>query len=418
MRKQTIISFLLALCYGIAFYFLQFILYKLGMVGTKPTGDNIIAWDANWYQDIVNYGSRYWAETNSSAGFFILFPLLWKLLGLNGWTVSFFNLLLFSTGFAIFNSLYKVDLRTKLLWLTIPSFYFAWVPYTESLFILLVVVCFAGIIHKKRYCIWISLFLLALTRPTTLVLVPAFFFMELICNDKKSWQQSAKDFMILYALPLLTGLATFIIYQYYATGVWFAYFKLQSTAWGHEFSIPTLPFSSIFGLQLLWLNAVALFLGFITLAILISSGIKWLCKNDVHQDKIFILSCLYFTGISLVTIFFNPTWGGSTNIFDLHRYAFVSPFFWVLLIRFTIDNQYKIIDYLKILLITNIFWLCLGTYRSIDMLLYFNGSSSAIILYMLLSEKRIKGIAYIVMTLNLVLQVYMFQSFISNVYPG
>src|SRR5690606_15302793 len=101
-------SVLLAVGYVGFFIIVQFILYKAGIIHTMPTADNLVAWDARWYEDMVNYGSRYWAETNSSAGFFPLFPLIWKVFGFNGWTASLFNLACFSIGFGIFTMLYPV----------------------------------------------------------------------------------------------------------------------------------------------------------------------------------------------------------------------------------------------------------------------------------------------------------------------
>lgn len=420
MRKDYLKPFFTAFCYGICFYLLQFLLHSMHIVPNVPDATKLLYWDAQWYQSIVKNGYQYSEAGFSNSGFFILFPLLWKMLHLNPWTVSLLNIGLFASAFSIFSSMYKLTGTNRLVWLTFPSIYVAFIPYTESLFLLLVTIAMWGIVRHKHYVVWVSIFLLSLTRPVAAILVPAFFITELITNPPKDWLLSIRNALLVYILPLLIGLALFIWYQYRATGVWFAYFKQQEMHWGHSFALPTLPFNSMFGLRMLWLNAAALCLGFIALLLLIRLGWQWILKSAVSKDKLFILSCLYFVGISLVTILFNPTWVvNSTNIYDLHRYAFVTPFFWVLLHRFTITNTYKPIDYLKVLLLVNIFWLTCHHYQHIQKFLYFNGVSVIILLYLLQTHKNMKWLPWVIIAFNLTVQVYIFQCFIGdNIYPG
>ncbi|MBZ0098626.1 MAG: hypothetical protein K8F30_06055 [Taibaiella sp.] len=419
-RKNSIQSFALALCYGIGYYLLQYLLYKLHVVPAFPAGETLLNWDAGWYHSIAKDGYQYSTEEYSNSGFFILFPLLWKAVGLNPWTVSFVNIVLFAAGFALFNTLYQLRTADKLLWLTFPSFYIVFVPYSEALFIFLSTLAMWGIVKKKNYVIWVSLFLLSMTRPVAVILVPAFLIAELITNDRSEWWPAVRRFIFLYCLPLVAGLALFLWYQYSVTGVWMAYFKAQRAHWGHEFTMPVLPFGSAFGLRLLWLNAAALFLSFFTLLLLIGYGVKWLVKHKVQTDKLFILSCLYFTGIGLLTIISNSNWGSKgTNIFDLARYAFVTPFFWVLLHRFTINASYRFWDYLKIFLLLNVSWLCFESWQHIQKLLYFNLASLFILLYMWQAPGRLKWIRYAVLAgVGITFQVLMLQWYIAWQYPG
>ena len=59
INKTAVSSFFLALGYGIAFYALQFLFVRLGVFRIAPNNENIIAWDAAWYQDIVRNGTVY-----------------------------------------------------------------------------------------------------------------------------------------------------------------------------------------------------------------------------------------------------------------------------------------------------------------------------------------------------------------------
>ncbi len=418
IQKHVLISFFLALGYGIAFYILQYILFRFNVINTLPDTENLLGWDANWYHSIAKDGYMYWEGHTSNAAFFPLFPLIWKAVGGSVWGISFLNLVLFSVGFAVFNSVYKIEAKTQLLWLTIPSFYFVWIPYTEALFILLISLAMLGIVAKKRWLVWLGLFLVSLTRPTTMIMAPALLIMELIANNNKSWLSALKTFFVDYALPLLSGLFIFIWYQFYSTGVWFAFFK-QEENWGHKFAWTTFPLHSMHGPKLLWLNAIALFLGLVALIILVKNGLRWLFKNRVEADKLFVLSCLYFTGISLVTLLFNPVWGNnSTNVYDIHRYALVSPFFWVLLYRFTVVYTYKWIDYFKILLLANAFWLLFAHNSDLSLFMYFNAATALVILYMIQSDNRYRWVTFSIAVLNLVMQINMFQWFLQGVYPG
>lgn len=420
INKNLTQSFLLVFSYGIGYYLLQYVLYKINVVPGFPLERDLLNWDAAWYYSIVANGYQYSLTEYSNSGFFILFPFLWKVLGLNAWGMSLLNVGLLAAGFAIFHSIYPLKVRDKVLWLTFPSFYIAFVPYSEALFVFIATVVIWGFATDRKYVVWIALLLLSLTRPVTVILLPAFLITELLASDNRGWWKSLARFLVWYGTPLVLGLAIFILYQYHATGVWLAYFKAQEAHWGHSFSLPTLPFSSAFGLRLLWLNAAALFVSFFCLLLLIRYGMQWLLKNKLHTDKVFILSCLYFTGIGLVTILFNSTWNSKgTNIFDLARYAFVTPFFWVLLHRFTIRASYKWVDYLKIFLLLNVFWLCFESWQHIQKLLYFNLASLFILLYMWQADGWMKWVRFTILAgVGITFQVLMLQWYITWQYPG
>jgi hypothetical protein len=136
-------------------------------------------------------------------------------------------------------------------------------------------------------------------------------------------------------------------------------------------------------------------------------------------DKKLVLSFLYLTGILFVTILFNPKWATSTtNVYDIHRYVFCSPFFFVFLHHFSISKKYSGKHYLLVVLLSNAFWLLFASYVHIGYVFYFNFCTAIIVLYMLNTNKRYEWVPLAITAINLVVQVNMFQMFLEHTYPG
>lgn len=408
-----------ASCYILCCYILQIILVKTGIFATLPDSAHLLAWDANWYRDIADNGVLYWGGTACNAGFFPLFPALWKITGLDALGISAVNSIIFASGFGIFGLLYLPNRKRALLLLTIPSTYFAWVPYTEALFIMLTCCTFWGMIHERKRIVFFCLFLLALTRPTTLILLPALLLMELLTTSNEHLKTSFKKYCYLYALPLLLGLGIFIWYQYRETGVWLAYFKAQTSGWGHTFALPVLPFSNVAGLPQLLLDAAALFAGLVSALWVMKLLWNRVTKNKVYPDKIFALSLLYLAGSSAIIILASPVWTTyTTNVAGAHRYTFATAYFWVFLHYVLNKNAGDSKWTTGLLISTNVFWLCFGHYASAKLFLHFNLVTLVLILYLLANHPRLGKPAFIGICLtNFGLQVYLFQQFISNVFP-
>ena len=418
IQRDAVQAFLLALGYGISFYLLNLFLHQRGMVSLLPGNQNLMHWDSGWYKEVAELGYIYREKGPCNVVFFPLFPIVWKLLPFSAMGISFVNAALFAMGFALFNTLYKLSAVEKLIILSLPPIYFAFIPYSEAVFILCTSASLWAIHHNKKGLLWLSLFLLALSRPVALVMAPAFILAELILNDRNKWLLSLKR-SLHYIVPSLAGTFLLFAYQYYTTGVWLCFFIKVVEVWEQKFAIPSLPFNSYHGPRLLWLNAVAMFLCVMALILLVSRGIQWLAKNKVAQNRLLILSCLYMVAVLCKTVFFNPTWGTyTTNVFDINRYVFASPFFWVFLIYFVKDRRYTAIDFLKLLLLTNAFWLLFASYNHIMYVVYFNFCTLMIMLYMMHANGYPWAVA-IIFTLNLYVQVQMFQGFIGeNIYPG
>lgn len=407
-RKEFLQTFLVGMLYGVFFYVLQVVLKQRDIIGAWPDEDVLSIFDAGWYKEIVEQGYIF-KKGPANTAFYPLFPWIWKLSHLGAWGISFLNILFFATGISIMATIYKISIVDKFIWISTPSMFYAFIPYTEALFILLISLVFLAMHKKNNVLLWISLFLVSLVRPVSMILLPAFLVIELLSNDRALWYKSLVKFIMNYGLPLMAGIIFFVWYQYYETGVWFAFFK-QEKNWGHEFAWPTLPFNNMYGPKALWLDALAMFVGFVSVLFLVLWGISWLFKNRLQHDKILVLSFLYLAAIMLIAMLFNPIWGTyTTNVYSTSRYAFASPFFLVFLYHFTVYNpKYRAKHFILVFLLTQAFWLLFGSYYHIMAFVYYSFNTVLVMLYMLYADKQKTWPALIILPLNIIMQVFLF----------
>jgi hypothetical protein len=413
-RKDVINGFFLALGYGIAIMALQFFLYYMGVVQNVPDDATLLRWDAGIYEAIARFG--YTIKPGDNTSMYVLLPLVWHLLHVGVMGISLFNLIFFSVGFAIVAAICKADAAEKILWLSVPSMYFMWVPYTEALFSLLTALSFYAIINNKRWLIWLSLFLVALTRATAVFLIPALLIMELITANAQSINKALRTYFVDYFLPITTGLATFVIIQYVQTGIWFPYYIQQSTSQGHVFSFPVLPFADYYGGQMaVWLNAVVILVCLVALIGICIICYKRLVKQKIYKDKILILTLAYLPAVLFAIVFYNPTWGANTtNLHGLHRYTLCTPFIFIFLHHYTAgEKRYTLQHVLLMLLLSNLVWLSMGSYLHIRTMLYYNFTTLLVVGYMMYANKRLPA-SYVIIAFNVFMQVMLYQRYLAN----
>src|SRR5690606_26655014 len=119
---------ILVLLYGLFFHALQFVFHQRDMVDLLPTGKLLMGWDVAWYRNIVDEGYKYHDGFTSNSAFFILFPFIWKLTQFGPWGISVLNILFYAIGLTVLTRVYRLSMADKLIWLTIPSFYFCFIP--------------------------------------------------------------------------------------------------------------------------------------------------------------------------------------------------------------------------------------------------------------------------------------------------
>lgn len=210
-------------------------------------------WDTGWYLNIAEHGysaklgKTPMTEGQTNYGFFPLYPLLIKIVGyivgnlyLAGLLVS--NICLPLAAFILYK-LVKIDYghelalsSIKYLFLFPTAFIFSGV-FSESLFLLLLLLTFYFSRQKKWLAVGLSGFFLALSRPLgILIILPvAFEYFK-----SKEFKIKNIDYKILYLLFWFLGLGLFLLYSHYLTGSFMSYFKTQSFGWGHVVSNPLL----------------------------------------------------------------------------------------------------------------------------------------------------------------------------------
>lgn len=412
-KKEFLSTFLLVSIYALAFLGLQFFLFNTGVVSTLPSAANLVSWDAGWYKSIAQSGYSFSDSGQSSAGFFYLFPAIWGITHLDGFGISFINIFFFAIGFSLLCDLLKPSVSDKMLWLSVPVVFFAFVPYSEALFFLLSALSLIGVVRNIRWLVWISLLLISLTRASVLFLVPAFFFMELIGNDRKNWHKGLLRYLVDYVTPLITGLAIFTWVQYKMTGVWFAYFIAQRKFWDRKYSIPVFPLSATAHFRSLWLGSLAVLACLISLLLLIKMGAQWLAKNKTG-DKMLLLAIVYLSMTLFITLFYNPRWSiNTTDIVGISRYALINPFFYIFLHHLTKNITYRWPQYLLAFVLANLVWVACGAYVHIQAYLFYTANTIIVFLFMLHANKKLTWPAMILMAIFLIFQVQLFQQFIS-----
>ena len=416
-RQKWLQGFALAAGYAVVFYLLQFYLHKIAIFDTAPTNANLTLWDAGWYRSIADEGYKYTERQASNSGFFPLIPWLWKLTGLPAFGMAALSTLAFATGFGLLVAMQPVSGRTQLLWLSVPTTYFMFIPYTEGFFFLFILLVLWGQATHRLLPVWVGLLLASLARATALVLLPAMLIAGLVAAPRKQWWQAVLYWLGNCVLPSAIGLGIFVLYQHRVTGVWFAYFKMQSQQWGRKFSWTTFPLSSMDGPRIFWLSCLAAFFLLAGVVLTVKAGVQWLAKNK-PAPAAETLSAAYLMMIYLTVIFFNPTWGtNTTNVMGMFRYGMSNPFFFILLQRLTAGKQYRPKHYLIVFLLANVVWLSMGSYVHIQEWLFLNVNTLFIFLYMLWDNRKYGTIAgMLLFGINLLLQLHLFQHFISGFY--
>jgi hypothetical protein len=149
-----------------------------------PTGSGWLRWDAQWFVGIAEHGYRWTADPAahfSATAFFPLYPLLIHAVSLAGLEPGAAATLIANAAFlAALYYLYRLirldwpaPVATRALWLLalFPTALAFFIPYTESLYLLLAVLTFWHLRQRRWLAAGVAGALGALTRQTGLVLL-------------------------------------------------------------------------------------------------------------------------------------------------------------------------------------------------------------------------------------------------------
>lgn len=424
LNNKLYIKAVLLYLTSIVFVFWGLVLF--GVVKIVPNQESLIQWDAGWYLSIAEQGYLFKISEQSNTGFFPFFPFLWRLLFHNAILISLLNLLLFFIGgyFVLRTIQKKTTLWVVLLSFSLPSLFFMYVPYSESLFFVFGGVYLYGNHTNNMKLKIFALFLASLSRPTIFLLLPAIIFSEVI--SRKDFGSSVKQILLSIA-PMIAGtVLSFYIVGYNSSNFW-AYPESQVNNWHHSFNLPSLPFTTWRGYRIIWLDAFALFVVVLSFIFSLYKAFLFLVKKIRDKDRNLIVSIGYLSMILIYVTFFHPKEQitGQTSLLSINRYVFCTPFFFYVFYRF-FNTQNKGIGIKLIVIFSSILTIVLIGFPFYPVMglssLYSMVFFISVLLFLVCQVSPAfyhkKWIYVLLYLLNISLQVYLFQSFLKGNWIG
>lgn len=369
---------------------------------------NFLNWDGEHYHWIKQFGYK-----DFRVAFFPLFPMLWKFLHLNVYGAILLNISTFLISLYFLSRKLKLNTSELLLYLSIPSFCFFFLPYTEAIFFACSTLLLIGLKDSKLPLVLIGLFLCTLTRPAFTVFIPALVLMELFYG-KFNLQSTYK--IVTYIFVTLIGVLTVGLIQHHYTGEWFKFFEAQK-GWGNHLQIPTLPLNSWGGGLILRLDGTALVIGLISGIFVLAKILKLSFLKTIDLPKEVFFSLCYLAGITVSVLLFR---GGL--LFSLNRFVFATPFI-IIVADFYIRQSitFKTKQLIACFITLFAFWLILGSYLHITALISFLALTVYLFTILLLKNKNqlIPTIAiWSLISLNFIFQVILLIKFLNKEWVG
>jgi len=372
------------------------------------SNSNFLNWDAAHYHWVVLKGYNWFR-----VAFFPLFPMIWKVLGVGVYGIILFNASVFLFSFYVLVKSLGVIRSEIVLYLSVPSFIFFYLPYSEAVFFACSVLLILGIKKNVFWMTLLGIFLCTLSRPAFTVLIPALLLMEFLAElkDVKMLKR-----ILMYVLVSLIGILFVGIIQFIDTNEWFSFFKIQSL-WGNKLQLPHLPFTSWSGNMITRLDGVAMLFGLSSGIVLLLYMLKVRIFKTIILPKEVLLSLGYLGGITLTVLLFR---GGS--LFSLNRFVFATPFILVVVNYFlkqpiTFSNK-QLGIFLFCLII---YWLSFASYVHIQAFLKYFAVSVYVLLFLGIKSRtvlisKISLIGFIV--LNFIFQLIFFFYFLLSFEGG
>lgn len=406
MKKIAFISTILHVAIVIAGYWA---LYLMGDIEQLPDDYNLINWDAVFFKSIVTDGYEYIPYTGTNLAFFPLFPLLWKITGLSAIGISVLNIIVFSTSFILLFKDKTEELMILLLLLSIPSFIFFALPYSESLFFLFGTCILIGYQRGSGILKNIGFLGASIVKSASIIFIPAIILCEIFGKDRGQIQK--RDIYINGLFSLL-GLMIGAIVQGVQTGKWFYFLEMQQY-WGRHWIVPELPLVSSVAY-----DGVAFIIGLIAIYFCLKLFVTRLIdpKAPVQLNtKHVSFSALYLSATTFLDTFFTYNNGGG-SLWSLNRHLLCTPFaiifiFW--LIRNAILTK---IDKMVIMTMIILGLVIPGVYRSWEMILYYTVFMAAILLIKIFPEE--KRPLYFMYIFQVYVQLSFFEMFITGQWIG
>ena len=321
---------------------------------------SLLRFDALHYQWISQHGYEGFRQA-----FFPLFPLTWRFMGTEIMSAIILNGCLYFLSLILLARTLSSDIRTLLVWCTLPSTVFFFAPYTEALFAMGAVILLLGTRYDLRIATCVGMFICTLSRPAFTALAPAA--IGAIWLSRKGWRP-----LLASTLPLLTGtiigLVVVLIVQHAETGSWFGFFHAQA-GWGNEFVTPSFPLRSWGGGPVVMLDAAALLFGIAGLGFLLMQAKHRFLGRISPSPPVLLISVGYVSFISLIILLLHKG-----ELYSLNRFIFATPFFLVIVEHwFRSHHRFSRTEVTWGILLMSLFFLLFGSYVHIQTFLKFSG---------------------------------------------
>lgn|GEM_PF-5649112 len=282
--------------------------------------------------DVVHYlhisAFDYGHRPEMTAAFFPLFGFVLRLVGNSLIYASAINTICYGIGLYLIMKTFKIPIYIGILYISLPTQFFFYIPYSESLYFLTISLLLISLAKSKTKQGITSALMSSVTRAAGTVLLPS-----LLVTSFLYRRVNATIFSI--ALCFIVGTVAVVLYQYPYTHNYLAYMNAQQH-WSHKLQWPKLPFDS-WNYTYRWIDYTALYFGFICILITIRLVFLATIKGKLIEGELivgnyksipfqlmFSLLC-----ISALTVFTLAYKGGL--LFSLNRYLFCAPFFLILL---------------------------------------------------------------------------------------
>ncbi|PBQ30755.1 hypothetical protein CNR22_02850 [Sphingobacteriaceae bacterium] len=366
IKSGTNSSYLfLILSYLFFFSFVYAVLHGLHVVQFLPSSNTLVRGDSVFYESLKNQGYIYLENKNCNAGFFPLFSYLWALTNSGPLTISIINLFLYGVALLLLCNTFKPDPSLLVIFMALPFMFFLFTPLSEALFFLACSVLLYGLEKKQTWWLFTGVLIATLTRPSFAFFIPAAIAVVVIINTNKHLLEFSawRSLVFSFLLPSVLGLLLVCTIQFIQTGHFFAFFDIQSTAWGREFGLPRFPLSREAPKLVVWLSWFNCLLGVLFLAMSVNLIRKrFSSKNFVAAISPAELFSLFFLLMSFMSIVFtNPEWYwygdyNGTYLNGINRYIQPNPFM-LLFILFLFKTQLKSFWlFVPVVIIVHLIW--------------------------------------------------------------
>ncbi|MCR5887954.1 hypothetical protein LRS06_09210 [Hymenobacter sp. J193] len=336
-------------------------LYAFGIIRFLPSHETLLRWDVIWYEQIRQHGYTYSATGMSNAAFFPMLPYVWRFSGLGLRGMGLLNAAMFLGASTWLAHQLRLPVRLQLLLLSTPFLLFMVVPYTEALFFVFSTLLVVGL--RRRKLLWWVLGLLGcgLTRSASTMFTPALLFMVAMWAMQPGQRGTALRWGAAGLGALLLSIGLVAAVQWYQTGEPFG-FILAQKHWGHTMKRPNFPFTDPSGTDVLWLDALALWLGLAAAGVCTWLTWRWLqcwrtgrAMPPLPPELIFALG--YCVGVTLFILLYQ---GGS--LWNIGRYIFATPFLVVILAHWVAQPAWPWRRYALVAAATMLLWQLFGVY--------------------------------------------------------